>query len=207
MKGVADWDLQGADQQLVGLMQKDEQEETLYYPKLSELIRALHKRGISSFVVSNGSQPDVLEKLEPPTQLYISLDSPNEEIFLKLNKPMKKDAWNDLMKTLDILKTLREKTRTTIRITLVKGYNDVHPEQFAALLEKANPVFVEVKSYMFVGASRQRLLKENMPRHPEVRGFAENICKHCSYKMIDEQEASRVVLLMQEDFDGRVMKF
>jgi tRNA wybutosine-synthesizing protein 1 len=60
---------------------------------------------------------------------------------------------------------------------------------------------------MFVGASRQRLSIENMPRHHEVREFAQQICDHCDYKIIDEQPSSRVVLLMKKDFDGRIMKF
>ncbi|MBU1975504.1 MAG: 4-demethylwyosine synthase TYW1 [Nanoarchaeota archaeon] len=181
--------------------------ETLYYPKLSELIRVLHKRNISTFVVSNGSQPDVMKSLEKPTQFYMSLDSPNQEIFLEVNRPDNPKAWDNVLRSLDELKNMRDKTRTTIRITLVKSQNDEYPEKYAALIERAQPLFVEVKGYMFVGASRQKLSLANMPRHSEVKAFAEEICKHCSYKIIDEQARSRVILLMQEDIPGRIMRF
>jgi tRNA wybutosine-synthesizing protein 1 len=181
--------------------------ETLYYPKLSELIKELKKRNMSSFVVTNGQLPKVLEKLEPPTQLYISIDSPNEQLHNKICMPEKKDSWQRLMKSLEIMKKLKKKTRTTLRLTMVKDYNMVHPEQYAKLIEKADPLFVEVKAYMFVGASRERLSIENMPRHHEIKTFAEEICRHCDYKIIDEHSPSRVALLMKEDFPERIMKF
>jgi len=68
-------------------------------------------------------------------------------------------------------------------------------------------MFVEVKAYMFVGSSRQRLEMKNMPYHHEVKEFAEEIAKHCGMKIIDEQEPSRVVLLMKEDRNDRIMSF
>ena len=68
-------------------------------------------------------------------------------------------------------------------------------------------MFVEVKAYMWVGMSRERLEQHNMPLHEEVKQFALEIAKHSNYKIIDEHEPSRVVLLMKEDFEGRVMKF
>ena len=55
--------------------------------------------------------------------------------------------------------------------------------------------------------SRERLEQANMPLHDEVKEFAKEICKYSGYKLIDEHEPSRVVLLMKEDFEGRVMKF
>jgi tRNA wybutosine-synthesizing protein 1 len=181
--------------------------EPTYYPKISELIKEIHNRGWSSFLVTNGQLPEVLEKIELPTQLYISLDSPTEDIHKKITRAKRKDSWERLMKSLDVMKKFKEKTRTTLRLTIIKGLNDVNPEGYAKLFDKADPTFIEVKAYMFVGASRQRLLLENMPRHHEVKEFAEEICKYCDYKIIDEQEASRVILLMKQDFDGRIMKW
>jgi len=188
--------------------------ETLYYPKLSGLIKELKKRKYSSFVVTNGQLPDVMEKLESPTQLYLSLDAPNEKVYKKMCRPLNKDAWKRLMKSLEILKKLKDKkkTRTAIRITLVnKGGstegNMIEPENYAKLVEKANPDFLEVKAYMFVGASRQRLEMENMPYHKDVKDFAEKIAEHSNYKIIDEQEESRVVLMMKKDVKTRIMNF
>ncbi|MEK6946029.1 MAG: 4-demethylwyosine synthase TYW1, partial [Nanoarchaeota archaeon] len=63
------------------------------------------------------------------------------------------------------------------------------------------------KAYMWVGMSRERLEQENMPLHDEVKQFALEIANYADYKLIDEHEPSRVVLLMKKDFEGRVMKF
>ena len=179
--------------------------ETLYYPKLNELIKLAHKENYTTFVVTNGSQPEILKNMEPPTQLYLSLDAPNETIFKSLCKPLNKNAWQNLNKSLEILNKI--KTRTAIRITCVKGLNMVEPENYAKLLTKANPLFVEVKAYMLMGDSVNRLRLENMPLHPEVKAFAEKIIKHCDYKIIDEHTQSRVCLLMKKDIPNRIMKF
>ncbi|MBW2967180.1 radical SAM protein, partial [Candidatus Woesearchaeota archaeon] len=178
-----------------------------YYPRLSEFIRLIKDRGHSSFVVTNGMLPDTLKTLEPPTQLYLSLDSPSPALQKKLCRPKHPDAWERLMKSLEILKEIKEKTRTCLRITIAKGLNMEDPQGYAKLISIAEPHFIEVKAYMFVGASRLKLSMENMPLHPEVREFAEQIAEHSDYKIIDEHAPSRVVLLMKEDFDGRIMEY
>jgi tRNA wybutosine-synthesizing protein 1 len=180
--------------------------ETLYYPKLSELIRELKKQGYTSFVVTNGQLPDIMEKMEPPTQLYLTVGAPNKEIYKKVCKPIHKDYWERLNKSLEVLKNMKKKTRTAIRLTLVKGQNMVEPENYAKLIEKAEPDFLEVKGYMFVGASRQKLEKHNMPYHKDVVEFAKEIAKHSSYKIIDEQPESRVVLMMKKYQKDRLLK-
>ena len=183
--------------------------EPTLYPRLTELIREYKKKNFSTFVVSNGLLPERIEKLleEPPTQLYISVDAPNEELFNIIDRPIIKNAWQGLYKTLSMLPRLREKTRTVLRFTLIKGLNIVEPEQWAEVIKLSSPMFVEVKAYMWVGYSRERLEQSNMPSHEEVKQFALEISKYADYKLIDEHEPSRVVLLMKEDFEGRVMKF
>ncbi|HLG24735.1 MAG TPA: 4-demethylwyosine synthase TYW1 [Candidatus Nanoarchaeia archaeon] len=183
--------------------------EPTLYPKLAELIKEYRKNGFSTFVVSNGLLPEKIEKLieEPPTQLYISVDAPNEELFNIIDRPIIKNAWQGLMKTLSILPEIKKKSRTVLRFTLIKEMNMTNPEQWAEIIKLSNPTFVEVKSYMWIGMSRERLGQKNMPFHSEVKSFSEEITKHCGYRIIDEHEPSRVVLLMKEDFEGRVMKF
>lgn len=178
--------------------------ETLFYPRLSEFIRELHKKGISSFVVTNGTLPKVMAELEPPTQLYLSLSAPNKDIYDKVCRPSQKDAWESVLESLDVLRRIGEKNRTVIRITSVKGINLVSPEEYAELIERAQPWFVEVKAYMWVGASRENLVKENMPLHSEIRDFAERVCENSSYRIVDEQEESRVVLLMNSDRNAKI---
>ncbi len=41
----------------------------------------------------------------------------------------------------------------------------------------------------------------------QIKDFSKQIAKHSGYKIIDEKEGSRVVLLMKEDRDDRIMKF
>lgn len=181
--------------------------EPTLYPKISELIKELKKIGKTSFLVTNGECPNILAKIEPPTQLYVSLDAPNEKVYKIIDQPKIKNGWKNLMKTLDIVKKLKNKTRTVIRLTLVKNINMVDEEDYAKLIKKAQPMFVEVKAYMAVGFSRNRLGLNFMPLHDEVKDFAQKIGKFCKYKIVDEKKDSRVVLLMKKDFPGRIMKF
>ncbi len=173
--------------------------EPTLYPYLNEFIENLHKRGITTFVVTNGLRPEVLKKIKP-TQLYVSVDAPNEELYLKIDRPKVKDAWSIFNETLSVIAEKRDEgVRTCLRITLIKGINDVFPEQYAELIKKANPLFVEVKAYMHVGDSVKRLKKENMPLHEEVKEFSEKIAQFCDWKVVDEKKESRVVLLMKEE--------
>ena len=47
---------------------------------------------------ANGNNPEMLRKIlkHPPTQLYITLPAPDEETFIEMCKPSKKDAWKNL---------------------------------------------------------------------------------------------------------------
>jgi tRNA wybutosine-synthesizing protein 1 len=181
--------------------------EPTYYPHLSELIRDIKRRGWSSYLVTNGMLPHVLEHVELPTQMYISLDAPFEELQKKITRSMHKDSWQRLMRSLDIMRSLKSKTRTTLRLTVVKGLNDSKPEMYAELFRKANPDFIEVKAYMWVGASQERLEIANMPSHKEVKEFAAKIAEHCEYNIVDEQESSRVVLMTKHDSAPRFIDF
>jgi len=184
--------------------------EPTLYPKLNELIKEIHKRGCTSFLVTNGLMPQVIKKLEQPTQLYVSVDAPNEKLFRKIDNSLLKDGWQRLMKTLKLLPELakkNKKARNTLRFTIIKGLNDRYPEQWAEIIKISKPMFVEVKAYMWVGYSRQRMKIEHMPRHPEIVAFAKKICKYSEYKIIDDKKESRVVLLMKKDRKDRIMKF
>jgi len=185
--------------------------EPTLYPKLAELIQSLHKKGKTTFLVTNGLNPEGIKKLEKekalPTQLYISMNAPDEQLYKKICSPKIRNFWKKYNESLKLMSKLRNKTRTTLRLTLVKNLNMVHPEDYAKLIKKANPFFVEVKAYMHVGYSRKRLQMENMPLHEEIKDFAKDISKQSGYKIIDEKKESRVVLLMQKDFKGRIMKF
>ena len=112
--------------------------ENLYYPKINELIREIKTQGKTSFVVTHGGFPEAMEKLEPPTQLYLSMDTVDEENFKEIQRPIHKDAWNRWLKSLDALRNIRNKTRTVIRYTLIKGLNDVNHKNIADLFERGD---------------------------------------------------------------------
>ncbi len=170
--------------------------EPTLYPKIGELVEEFEKRKFTTFLVSNGLHPDVLEKMLLPTQLYLSLEAANPRMHKEINHPLVKDSWELLNESLVLLPSL--KTRKAIRITAIKGLNMSNEEEFAALIQKASPDFCEIKAYMFVGYSRKRLEMHNMPLHSEVKQFAERINKHLGYHFSGESRPSRVVLLSKK---------
>ncbi len=163
--------------------------EPTIYPYLPELVDEYKKMG-SVFVVSNGTNPEMIEAINP-TQLYISLTAWNYESHVKLNRPIR-NFWDNVLRSLKILPN--KECRTVLRITLVKGYND-YPEKFSPLVDLAQPDFVEVKAYMYLGYSRLRLPRSAMPEHEYVREFSEKLSRLTNYEIEDESDVSRVVLL------------
>ena len=168
--------------------------EPTLYPHLNGLIESFTKRGLTTFLVSNGTNPEALMRLNrEPTQLYISLCAPNEETFKKISRPQIPKAWRRLAQTLSILSTF--KCPTVLRLTLAKNLNMKNPESYARLIERANPTYVEPKAYMHVGFSRLRLNFETMPSHQEIRHFAAKLAEATGYTLLQEAPESRVVLL------------
>jgi len=178
--------------------------EPMLYPYMGDLVEEFHKRGFTTFIVTNGTVPERLEEMKRedklPTQLYVSLTAPDIETYNRVNVPMIPDGWDRIKTFLTMMDGLP--TRTVVRLTLVRGENMHNPEGYARLIKLANPMFVEAKAYMFVGYSRNRLTINNMPRHEEIRAFAEELVRHLpGYHVEDEYEPSRVVLIMRDDVD------
>ncbi len=168
--------------------------EPLLYPSINQLLEEYKKRDFTTFLVSNGISPDKLGKLNPePTQLYLSLDAPNPEIYKKICDPQVKDGWDNLNQSLDLLSSFN--CRTVIRMTSVAGYNMTRPEEYARIIERSDPDFVEIKAYMYVGSSRDRLTFDNMPRSKDLESFAQEIASLCGREIVDKSSESRVVLL------------
>jgi tRNA wybutosine-synthesizing protein 1 len=168
--------------------------EPTLYEHLGNLIHIFHKKNFTTFLVTNGTNPNRLAELcEEPTQLYVSVCAPNSEVFKRVCRPQKSDAWTNLGRTLDFLPSFR--CPTVVRTTLVKGLNMEHPEGYTKLIEKAAPTYIEAKAYMHVGFSNLRLSFDHMPSHKEVCDFASRLSCESGYKIIDESADSRVVLL------------
>jgi len=176
--------------------------EPTMYPKLPELIKYLKslKETKSIFLVTNGQEPEMIQKLQEedalPTQLYLSTNAADYESFLRINKPKYDDSWQRWNTTLGMLKHLD--TRTVLRITLIRDYNNQKEmiPAFAKMLKQSSPHFVEIKSYMHIGRSTNRLEYENMLEMEEVRKFSEEIVKQSQlFSVMDESNISRIVIL------------
>lgn len=172
--------------------------EPTLYPRLSELVDEIKSRKMTSFLVSNGTNPNMIKKLvnHQPTQLYITLPAPNEEVYEKTCQPLIKNGWDAILKSLSMLKEFQ--CNTVVRLTLVRGLNMEKPERYAKMIRDFAPKFVEVKSFMSVGYSRKRLPYSAMPLHSEIRTFAKKLEEKLeTYEIINEKTDSRVVLLQK----------
>jgi tRNA wybutosine-synthesizing protein 1 len=179
--------------------------EPTLYKRLGEMIASYHRRGMTTFLVTNGTTPAVLRRLATegnlPTQLYVTVAGPTPEVYNRLMAAPSDHQFAKVRETLELLPSLP--TRTVIRHTLVDGWNLGWEAEYAELDALARPMFVECKAYMFVGESRLRLTIENMPSHEKIREFAERLAGRLCYRVASERADSRVVLLTA---DGELHK-
>jgi len=177
--------------------------EPTLYPELGEFIRLCGRKGMTTFLVTNGSVPKAIENLSTmPTQLYVTVAAPNEELFKRLCVPQFDGAWKNLLETLELLPSLS--TRTVVRHTLVKDWNMGWEDDYARLDEIADPIFIEPKGYVFVGDSRTRMTMDNMPSHASVHEFSTRLAKKLSLELLGEREDSRVVLIGERNSKMRI---
>ncbi|MFQ5573319.1 MAG: 4-demethylwyosine synthase TYW1 [Nitrosopumilaceae archaeon] len=185
--------------------------EPTMYPKLPELIKYLKslKETKSIFLVTNGQEPDMIKRLADedalPTQMYLSTNAADYESFMKINRPRYEDSWERWNSSLEMLKELD--TRTVLRITLIRDYNttDEMIPAFASMIRDSSPHFIEIKSYMHVGRSTNRLERENMLELDEVMHFSSELARQSKiFSVMDESHISRIVVLQnQERFTDR----
>jgi tRNA wybutosine-synthesizing protein 1 len=120
-------------------------------------------------------------------------------MFYRINRPRHNDAWERWLKSLHFLADVN--TRTVLRMTLIRDYNE-NPQfvnEFAEIMLQGNPHFVELKSYMHIGMSTQRLKKDSMLEMNEVQKFSNELYKKMSgFSIMDESEISRIVVLQNQ---------
>lgn len=186
--------------------------EPAMYPKLPELIKLVRSLpGTRSvFLVTNGQHPEMLRRLVEedalPTQLYLSANAPNRELYYAINVPVyrREDAWERWLESLDI--AARAPARTVLRITLIRSLNcaEKYIPEFAEIVARGRPHFVEVKSYMHLGHATFRMRREDMLSHEEVREWARGLLAElrrlgAEFEYMDEDGASRIVVLQNAD--------
>lgn len=141
--------------------------EPIMYPQIDELLHNLHKRNISTFLVTNGQHPDAIERIRPITQLYVSVDAPTRESLIEIDRPLFSDAWERLRESLVSLKAKGQ--RTVARLTVVKGWNSDELSGYAELVALGQVSLVEVKGVTYCGKSdASNLNMSNTPWHHEV---------------------------------------
>lgn len=204
--------------------------EPTLYKKIGELINELRRMGKTSFLVTNGLYPEKIMELarkkQLPTQLYVSVNTPNKKLYDKFHRSSEKNAWKKLNKTLKIMPKLKNKTRTVFRMNLVKNLN-MNPEhvgEYAKLIKKANPMFIEIKGFISVGFARKRLGYDRMPYHEDIVDFSKKLVTLLSvprnselrgkklkklkqnYKILDEHYFSRAVVLGKNKKELKIKK-
>ena len=174
--------------------------EPTLYNRLSEYMELCHSHGMTTMLVTNGTLPKVIEKLDTlPTQLYVSVDAPNKEVFDEICRPKwNSAAWDKFEETIDLLPSLD--TRVVCRHTLIKGrnMNPEHIPQYAALDNRADPDWIECKGYVHVCNSRENLTAENMPFHEDILEFSRTLAPLTGRKLLDDSPPSRVALVGKE---------
>ena len=175
--------------------------EPAMYPWLRDLVREIRSRGMTAFLVTNGSVPGRLRELRgvPPHNLYISLYGPSEEVFERSARPLFKGAWERVMESLSMMGDFEDAgSNTVLRLTMVKGLNMVDPDGYARAIDVARPMFVELKGYTWVGESTRRMSIDSMPTLEELRAFAVELELRTGYRISEVDERSRVVMLARD---------
>jgi tRNA wybutosine-synthesizing protein 1 len=168
--------------------------EPTLYPKTGQLIAEAKKKGIITFLVTNGTFPEVIEKLDPlPFQLYVSVHATNKDDYVRIARPLTKNTWERLNKTLMFFPSLT--TRKVLRFTMIKGWNMKNFKEYVKLITKAEPDYVEFKAYEWVGQSQKRLAKKDMPYINEIEDFANKIESCTGYKIKATNKPSGALLL------------
>lgn len=174
--------------------------EPIMYPEINTLIDELHRRRISTFLVTNAQFPEAIKSLKPVTQLYVSVDAATKERLKAIDRPLFGDFWE---RFIDSLKALRDKQqRTVYRLTLVKGWNIEELDAYTELIKLGKPDFVEIKGVTYCGSSTtSTLTMENVPWHHDVKAFAEALGARTKgeYGLSCEHEHSCCVLLANAD--------
>lgn len=189
--------------------------EPTLYPRIGELISEIRKRKATSFLVTNGLQPEVIQKLidenNLPTRLYVSVNTSNKEAYDKFHRSLKANAWEKINETLLLFKRIKKPRTTVFRMNLVRELNmdDKYIPEFSEMINSCNPDFIELKGYMSVGFARERMGYDMMPTHDEMLKFVTKLEKELEgtgYKLQDEHEPSRAYVLAKSKDDLLIRK-
>jgi tRNA wybutosine-synthesizing protein 1 len=155
---------------------------------------------MTSFVVTNGTLPERIEGLSSlPSQLYITLPAPNEEIYKKVCRPMIKNGWEKITQSLDLINSLS--CRTVVRLTAVKNLNltENYLDDYIKIIDKVNPNFFEIKGFTLQARAlniTKRLNSEKsmqyyFPSYEDLEDLAKKFEAKSNFPLIYKNKASR----------------
>ncbi|MEM3395051.1 MAG: 4-demethylwyosine synthase TYW1 [Nitrososphaerota archaeon] len=178
--------------------------EPTLYPELAGLIKEIHSRGMTSFLVSNGSLPKRLEELlkenATPTNLYISVYATNEKKYDELTRSSFPKVFRKVLESLNLFYKFNERgCRTVFRMTVAKGLNMEDPEGYASLIRMSEPHFIEVKGYAWLGESRLRIPRTASPTYGELKDFAEKVIDKAGYKVKMWDKISNIIVAVRDE--------
>ncbi|KAG2235119.1 hypothetical protein INT48_006500 [Thamnidium elegans] len=175
--------------------------EPIFYPHINDFVTMLHKKRISSFLVTNAQFPDKIAEMVPITQLYVSVDAATKETLKKIDRPLFRDFWERFLNCLEQLALKGQ--RTVYRMTLVKGHNTAEIDGYVELIRRGKPSFIEVKGVTYCGYSgASDLTMANVPFHVEVIDFCQKLVSKLGgdYEISAEHAHSCSLLIAHKDF-------
>ncbi|KAI1313032.1 S-adenosyl-L-methionine-dependent tRNA 4-demethylwyosine synthase [Mortierella claussenii] len=175
--------------------------EPIFYPHINEFVKLLHKKRISSFLVTNAQFPDAIANMDPVTQLYVSVDASTKESLKKIDRPLFRDFWERFLDSLDALG--KKGQRTVYRLTLVKDFNTDEIANYVELIRRGQPDFIEIKGVTYCGyGGASGLTMANVPYHAEVVRFVELIQEQlgAGYEIAAEHAHSCSILVASTKF-------
>ena len=179
--------------------------EPLMYPHINSYIQHLHYRGVSTWMYHTGMHPKELERLTTTTQLVLSVCGPTRQLMKDLVQSVYEDFWERFQASLEIM--ARKSHRTSLRLIIIKMWTDGHFEEYANMIVRCKPDFIEVKGVIFCG--RTLSLDTNVPSHEDIINFCRRLCAHPAigkhYEVACEHEHSSCALIAHRKFkiDGR----
>ena len=186
--------------------------EPVSYPRINDLVKELHVRGLSTFLVTNGQFPDAIAALAPVTQLYLSVVAPTKESMEALTRPIHTDFWERYMRSLEELS--KKPGRRVLRFTLIEGRNmdKATIASYASMIAIARPDFIELKqltpAFQGRAVSDQTLRLSNVPSWERILSFGEDLISAVRARSTDllpytiacSHEHSHCALLARRDY-------
>eukprot|EP00667_Euglena_gracilis_P003009 EG_transcript_3017 len=176
--------------------------EPLLYPHLNSFLQHMHDRKISTWMYHTGMHPKQLEKLVTTTHLTLSVCGPTPQLMKHIMRCSFDDVWERFLASLDIM--AKKAHRTALRFVIIKGWTDAYFEEYADIIRRCKPDFIECKGVIFCGKAEPLTLEDNIPTHQDIVEFCQRLCavpavaKH--YELACEHEHSSCALVAHKKF-------